>query len=270
MSEAQKSERSEALTRKAQTIRDLLTANRDKFGEVATTHLTAERLVRVAIAAITRSPKLLECTTNSLLLAVMDAARLGLEPTGRYGGAYLVPYKSHKTGISTAELQVDYRGLVALVRRSRIVAAIRAHVVYEKDKFSYQLGDNPKVTHKPALKERGAPVCVYAIARLHGVEEIEAEVMTVEEVEAVRARSRAAKDGPWVTDWGQMARKTVLRRICNYLPLTVEAAEQLAVVDKADTPTVLAEEDEPRPPPSRLDDLIQDPGPEEGEKEAAG
>ena len=207
------------------TIRNLLDAAKPKLAEVMPRHLTADRLMRVAIAAMSRTPKLLECTPASLLNSVMQAAQLGLEPGSALGECYLVPYKQ------TCSLIVGYRGLISLARRSGQIASIEAHVVFSKDQFTCKYGLDSVLVHEPDWSaDPGEVVAVYAVAKLKdGGTQL--EVMTKAQVDAIRKRSMAGNSGPWVSDYNEMARKTVVRRICKYLPLSIEMAEALALED---------------------------------------
>lgn len=184
-------------------------------------HVTPERLAKVVLGAINRTPALLDCSQSSLLLAVLQAAELGLEPGSALGEAYLIPYGKQ------VQMIVGYRGLVALARRSGQIKSLESRVVYQRDEFSVEHGTHPRLTHKPCLNgDPGPLVLVYAIARLtDGAEQV--EVMTKTQVDAIRSRSRAAKTGPWVTDYDEMARKTVVRRLAKYLPLSVEMARAI-------------------------------------------
>jgi recombination protein RecT len=200
----------------SQDIRSLIAS--DKFKEQCAAalpkHLTADRFARVALTALTRNPKLQDCTRESLLRCLMDCSALGIEPDGRR--AHLIPYKDQCT------LIIDYKGLIELVRRSGDVAAIRAETVCENDGFDWENGN---ITHRiDWRKSRGEVQAVYAEAKLASGE-TQTAVMTRDEVEGIRKRSRAGTSGPWVSDWGEMAKKTALRRLIKLLPLSVEIAD---------------------------------------------
>jgi len=200
----------------SQDIRSLIAS--DKFKEQCAAalpkHLTADRFARVALTALTRNPKLQDCTRESLLRCLMDCSALGIEPDGRR--AHLIPYKDQCT------LIIDYKGLIELVRRSGDVAAIRAETVCENDGFDWE---NGTITHRiDWRKSRGEVQAVYAEAKLASGE-TQTAVMTKDEVEGIRKRSRAGTSGPWVSDWGEMAKKTALRRLIKLLPLSVEIAD---------------------------------------------
>src|SRR5690606_23274926 len=116
-------------------------------------------------------------------------------------------------------------GILKKIRNSGELLTIAAHVVYERDQFEYALGDDERIEHRPYLgDDRGKPIAVYAVAKTKdgGVYR---EVMTVGEVEAVRAVSRAKDKGPWIDWWTEMARKTVLRRLSKRLPMSTDLEE---------------------------------------------
>lgn len=210
------------------SLRDLLERSKPKFQDVIPKHLSADRLVRVAIAACSRTPKLLECTPMSVLNSVMQSAQLGLEAGGPLGDAYLVPYGRD------CQLIVGYRGLINLARRSGQIASIEAHVVHQQDRFVCRYGLEPVLEHEPHWGEEPGPmVAVYAVAKLKDGG-TQAEVMTKAQIEAIRTRSRAQNGGPWTTDYDEMARKTVVRRLCKYLPLSVELATALDLDERAE------------------------------------
>lgn len=190
-------------------------------------HLTADRLARIALTNIRLTPKLLECSVDSLMGAIMQAAQLGLEP-GPLGHAYLVPYGRECT------LIIGYKGLIDLARRSDQIRSISAHLVYENDYFELTYGLEENLVHKPVFENRGKPKLAYMVARLKdGAYAI--EVMSVEEIERIRQRSKAANSGPWVTDWEEMARKTVVRRGSKYLPLAIEIQQAIAADETVKT-----------------------------------
>jgi len=232
---------------KAQTIRTLLEKMKPELAKVLPKHLDPDRILRIALTEMRRNPKLLDATRESLLGAVMLSAQLGLEP-GPLGHCYLIPYYNSKTKTYEVQFQLGYKGMLDLVRRSGQIEMIDAHVVHEKDVFDYQYGLEPKLYHKPALKNRGAPIAVYAIAKFKdgGYSYL---VMSIEDVEKIRKRSKAADNGPWVTDWEAMAKKTAIKQLCKYLPLSIEVQRGLAADETTkkvtpETEDVLYEPDE--------------------------
>ena len=209
------------------SLRSMLEQAAPKIQQVLPKHLTAERLVRITTAAVSRTPALLECTPMSIVQSVMVSARLGLECDGILGGAYLVPYRNKKTGNREAQLIPGYRGLIDLARRSGSVVNVWAHPVHENDTFEAEFGMEPKLRHVPTMGEPGEKIAVYACARLADGS-TQFELMTAAQVESIKARSRASS-GPWVTDEDEMWRKTAVRRLAKYLPLSVEMAAAMTL-----------------------------------------
>jgi len=182
-------------------------------------HLSPERFMRIALTAVNKNPKLLKCTKESLLGCLLDCSQLGLEPDGRK--AHLIPYESKKQNNYYCTLIIDYKGLVDLARRSGEIADIHADVVYQNDVFSYEYGNNGSLIHKPTLVNRGDVVGAYSFVRLKDGA-VSYEVMNIDDIKKIRARSKAKDDGPWVTDWNEMAKKTIFRRHAKWLPVSVE------------------------------------------------
>ena len=150
------------------------------------------------------------------------------------GQAYLIPYWNGRKGVTECQFQLGYKGLLDLAYRSGEVSVVQAHVVREGDEFEYTLGLEPTLTHKPALTGRGDMVAVYAVFRTksggYGF-----EVMGKGDVdEHMRKYSKAAAKGssPWTTNYEEMAKKTVLKRVLKYAPVASEFV-RAAAVDEA-------------------------------------
>jgi recombination protein RecT len=217
-----------ALREKVNTIRGLMERNKGAFMAALPRHMNADRLIRVALTSFNVTPKLLDCTPRSLLGAVIQCAQLGLEP-GVLGHAYLIPYGKD------VQLVVGYKGLIQLARRSGEISTIAAHEVHAKDKFSYQYGLEPKLVHVPSEEsDRGPVTHFYAVVRLKDGG-AQFEVMTKAQVDAHRDRySRAAKQGPWVTEYPEMGKKTVLRRVLKLSPASIEVQQAVDLDERAE------------------------------------
>lgn len=204
----------------ALTIKDRLNsaALKNEVARVLPKHLTPDRFLRVTITALTKTPKLAQCDQASFFGCLLTLSQLGLEPDGRL--AHLIPFENRKRNVTECQLILDYKGLVELAYRSGQVANLHADVVCDNDEFEYDRGVLTK--HKIDFrKPRGDVYAVYAMCRFKdGSEKV--DVMTVDDVEAIRKRSRAANSGPWVTDWNEMAKKTVFKRLSKWLPLSPE------------------------------------------------
>jgi recombination protein RecT len=204
-----------------------------------------KRFTRMIVAQINKTPKLLECTPMSVVNSALQAASLGLEI--RTNQAYLVPFKD-KWGKTQCNLLIDYRGKIDLAKRSGFIKDMEARLVYAADEFECSFGAEPRFIHRPFLmhrhssgvwdrvsvEERGEVILGYAIAWIKGARAPHIEPMTYSEIEGIRSKSRSKNDGPWVTDWGQMARKTLIHRICNYIPQSPELAIAQDLDDRLD------------------------------------
>lgn len=212
----------------AQQVGDYLKNMMPAIEAVLPKHVTADRMSRIALNVIRTNPKLLQCNINSLMGGVMEAAKLGLEP-GLMGQCYLIPFdKKQKVGgqwqvVDTeAQFIVGYKGLIDLVRRTGQVSTIEARTVYENDKFDFDYGLESNLTHKPTLTNRGAAIAYYAVCKLKdgGSSFL---VMSHEEMVQYKDKySKAGNYGPWKDEFDAMARKTVLRQLIKYLPISVE------------------------------------------------
>ena len=206
---------------KVQEFSAYFNSKRASIAKLIPRHLTVERVAKIGVAALMSSPKLLQCDPATVWFQVAQAASLGLE-VNLLGAAYLVPFKDK------CQLIIGYQGLIDLCRRSGHIEKIEAHCVYERDVFSFQYGINPTLHHEPYLDDDPGKVrLVYGVAWLKGGT-TQFEVMTKANVDAIRHRSPAGKSGPWVTDYTEMARKTVVRRLCKYLPKSVELQQALS------------------------------------------
>ena len=195
-------------------------------------HVDVDRLLRVAMTSIRTTPKLLECTPQSLMASVMGCVTLGLETEPTLGQAYLVPYWNSRNKCFEAQLIPGYRGYISLARRSGEVQSISTQVVYNNDFFELQFGLEEKMNHIPAEGDRGEVKGAYVVFRYKDGSH-SFDYMPKEDIDKIRTRSKAGEKGPWVTDYPEMAKKTVIRRHVKVAPLSVELARAAASEDMA-------------------------------------
>lgn len=196
---------------------DLLKRMHTQIEKALPSVITPERFTRIALTAYSRNEKLQECTAESFLGSMMQAAQLGVEPNTPLGQAYLIPYRNK--GVMEVQFQLGYRGMIDLAYRSGEVQNIQAHEVYENDTFEYELGLNPKLRHVPALKDRGNVILYYAVFKLTNGG-VGFEVMSKEDVEAfAKKKSKTYGTGPWQSDFDAMAKKTLVKRLLKFAPL---------------------------------------------------
>ena len=207
-----------------EAMRGTLVKMQSEFQAALPPQIPVEKFIRTTLTAVQMNPDLLGADRRSLLGACMKAAQDGLLLDGREAAPVIFNTKDGK--------KVQYMpmvgGILKKIRNSGELASISAHVAYDKDLFEYELGDNENIVHKTFLGEdRGKPVAVYAVAKTKDGA-IYREVMSVSDVEKVRAASRAGKFGPWVDWWDEMAKKTVIRRMAKRLPSSADVDSVLA------------------------------------------
>lgn len=226
-----------ATAKDMKTFSDYFKARQGAIASVCASHMNPDRLTRIVMACVSRTPALKACTIESIFRSSMQAAELGLEPGSALGEGYLVPYKDHKAGVSICQFIPGYRGLLSLAYRSGHVASANAKAVYQNDVFEYEEGLRPILRHVPAFD---APRKIEGITRAYFVCHLTSggvihDVMTRTEIDAIRARSKASNSGPWVTDFAEMSRKTVARRGLKYAPMSIEMSKALAIDNAAES-----------------------------------
>lgn len=231
------------------TVKKFFEANRGTLEALLPKHFDSERMLKLALGALRTTPKLAGASLSSLLGSVVTCAQLGLEPNTPLGHAYLLPFDKREKREGqwvTVETQVQviigYKGMLDLARRSGQIVSIAAHEVCEADDFRFAYGLEEELVHRPAMKDRGAVIGFYAVAKLQGGG-YSFEFMSTDEVNHIRDKSaeknRAKKDnqgrpiitGPWLDNYVEMGRKTVLRRLFKYLPISIESLAFASAID---------------------------------------
>ncbi|MFR4533309.1 MAG: recombinase RecT [Thomasclavelia ramosa] len=198
-------------------MEQLLTKMGGQIQKALPSMVSSERFQRVALTAFSNNTKLQQCDPMSFIAAMMQSAQLGLEPNTPLGQAYLIPYGKQ------VQFQIGYKGLLELAQRSGKIKTLYAHEVRENDTFDIDYGLNQTLTHKPLLKgDRGEVIGYYAVYHLDtgGNSFI---FMTKDEVlEYAKRFSKTYNSGPWQTDFDAMAKKTVIKQLLKYAPLSIE------------------------------------------------
>jgi recombination protein RecT len=188
--------------------------------------MDAERLSRITLTTLRTNPKLLECSVESLLGAVLQSAQLGLEPS-LMGQCHFIPYKGQ------VSFQIGYKGLIDLVTRKGDVTNIVAQEVRKGDLFNYEYGRNETLKHIPAPNDqRGEIEYFYAYANMKSGG-FAFQVMHISEIEKIRDTYSVSykfdKAGSiWGKHFTEMALKTVIKRLIKYLPISVEIQEAVS------------------------------------------
>lgn len=234
-------------------LADLLKQLQPEIARALPKHMTPDRMARVVLTALRTTPDLAECSAASFMAAIMTAAQLGLEPNTPLGHLYLIPRKmkvmrnGHEVREMTCTVQIGYQGFLELARRSGLAKSIYAHAVREGDHFTYELGLNPTLEHKPSDNPKRLDQkikYVYAVCHLRDSDPV-FEVLTIEQVLARKERGGTGdKFSPWKSDFEAMVRKTGIRALWRWMPKSAEmqlaeAAETLEEIGRA--PTALLE-----------------------------
>ncbi len=214
---------------KIATVRDMLFSKgmQQQLRMALPKHVSAERLARLAMTAIRKTPKLLDCSRESLFGAIMEAGQLGLE-IGTQGHAWLVPYGKEVT------LLIGYRGMADLAWRSDKIRKFSARVVREGDLFSYAYGLDEDLVHVEADEQDQGEI-THFYSTLHTTNGGKMfDVMTVSAVEALRDRSRSSKSGPWATDFDEMGKKCPFRRMLKLGPCSTELRRAITLDEQGE------------------------------------
>lgn len=211
--------------------RDLLMKYQDRIAGVLPKHLTPERMIQVAMAAMGRTPELLDCTPASIIQSVMTASELGLDLNPVMGHGAIIPRKNK--GSMVAQFQPMYKGFLDLCYRSGRVTLVDGHIVHENDEFRYSFGLKPDLHHQPAVGGRGKKVGAYVVAHVKGMAPV-FHYMSRADIEAHRNRYSKAWNSsvsPWAkfhetepSESDGMWLKTVFLQLCRWLPKSTEMA----------------------------------------------
>ena len=232
-------------TGEVKNIQQLITRMKPQIEKALPSVLTGERFTRMVLTAMSTTPELAQCSPNSFLGAMMQAAQLGVEPNTPLGQAYLIPYKNK--GRLECQFQLGYRGLIALASRNGVT--VTAHAVHEHDEFSFSYGLDEELTHKPALTDRGQVIAYYATYKTKdgGRGFI---VMSKDDITAHKNKySKAAGSSfsPWNTNFDSMAKKTAIKQVLKYAPIATEFTRAVATdetIKSNITPDMIDEPDE--------------------------
>lgn len=231
------------------TILDFLSDERVKKGiaAVAGKYMNPDRMLRLCVNAVKKTPLLMQCDPQTVLGAMMTSTALGLEPNTPQQQAFLIPYKRRaKDGnrwidVYDCQFQIGYRGFITLAHRSPVILTLQAEAIHEGDFFEHMLGTESFLKYRKALKDRGEMIGAFSYTKLEGGAEM-ATVLPIEEIVKIRSKSetynallraieeagseadrqKAQKkfdDTPWVLWEDDMAAKSAIKKHCKQLPL---------------------------------------------------
>jgi len=188
-----------------------------------------KREVSFAVQIASNNPYLQKCTPESALKSILNVAQVGLTLNPVKKEAYLIPRYNSRIRAMEVCLDPSYMGLIKLATDAGIVTSINCQLIYSGDEIEIDLSnENPISKHVPYIftgKDKGKIIGAYSVATLRDGTK-HAELMGREEIEEIRSRSDGykayeagkTKSNVWVSDEGEMFRKTVIKRHCKYLP----------------------------------------------------
>ena len=230
-------------------LKSFLLARADKMAPLLPERWKHERMVELVVTAAVKNPRLRECTAESIYIALRDCAAVGLEPCSPLQEAALVPYKNKKNNTMECQFQPMYRGLISAAKRTGEIKDVAAYVIYEGDTVDVDYGRDDMIHHKPLLTRKHSVMvavwCKIVMSNGHTHYEImlAADILPIKK----RAMNRGSSEynGPWISDEGEMWRKTVVKRAAKYCqPTQGQYAEALGrIIEKdneseGDEPTV--------------------------------
>ncbi len=240
-----------AVDRKVLTVRTQFAQMRDEFDAALPRHLPVDRFLRMANTCVRKTPALLDCDMPSLLGAMLEAARVGLEPGTKQ--AAIVPFGKQATFIA------QWQGLVELMYRSGEVGAVIADYIYEDESWEYSVGDGGTFRHRPDLLNRNNDrkiLLAYAFAEMRGGARSKVIFLNRDEAEEIRDEfsknyqraERNRRDNPaefeakpwmgrysstWHTHFDPMWRKSCVRRLADWVPNSPELRYLMSREDEA-------------------------------------
>ena len=214
--------------------------------KAAPKHIDADQLLRVAWTSIRKNPKLSECTVSSMASSLLEISSMGLKADGVIGEAYLVPFANKKKGTVECTPMIGFRGLMKLARNGGEVVTITADEVYTCDKFKITKGTEQSIKHEPDYNHKDRTpdnvIGVYAVATLKSGEK-QFDYMSRSDIERIRKMSRGKDAEPWTLHWVEMAKKTVIRRLCKMLPLSSDIMKFIGDDSERDNPRQIHDPD---------------------------
>lgn len=215
-------------------------------------HIDPDRVIKIACNVFLNNPSLQTCSPLSMIKATLQCAELGLEPSPLLGEAYFIPFKNKKKVkdgnvwkeqiVEEVQLMPGYVGIIKVSKQTGEVADVYAVVVDEAEKdpehFQVHEGTDRRIHHVKKLEGRtGKLFAAYGVVKFKDGT-CHFEVMSKDEIDAIRARSKSADNGPWVTDYNAMAKKTMIKQALKTVPKSPEKpqlAQTIAADNAAET-----------------------------------
>jgi recombination protein RecT len=222
----------------AKTCSDVIDMGEERFNKIAPTHMDFNKEKGFAIQVLENNSYLKKVALEnkaSLLQAITNVAAIQLSLNPAKKQAYLIPrnVKIGNSWQSRVYLEVSYMGFCDMATSTGVISWIQANTVYSEDDFlDNGPGREPAHTYNPFAKQdaRGEFVGAYCVAKTKEGDFL-TTIMTAEEIDAIKNSSESVKafkdknrgnGGPWMTDFKEMAKKTVVRNAFKMWPKTKE------------------------------------------------
>ena len=192
-------------------------------------HMTADRMARLAMTAFSTSPKLQQCTPQSIAGSIMVAAQLGLEP-GVNGAGFLVPYGS------TCTFVPGWKGLVDLVARSGR-GTVYTGVIFSDQRYTFTDGARRDLVihNETDLDDPQDITHAFAIGWVQGADYPIIELWRVSKIAKHRDKyNKVGKQHYSFRDWEMYCRKVPLLQVLKYMPCSIEVSNAVAVTHAAE------------------------------------
>lgn len=192
----------------------------------------ATQLIRDAMTAIKKTPKLLECEQTSVLGGLMTCAQLGLR-VGVLGHAWVLPFYNGRSRRHEAQLIIGYQGYRELAQRSGMVSTLIGRAVHKNDLFDVDYGLKDDLVHKPRLDgDRGEIIGYYCIAKYttggHAFWHLSKTDAEQHRDRYAMARNKQGEIvGPWKDNFDEMSVKTAFLRLAKWMPKSTDVASAI-------------------------------------------
>lgn len=249
---------------------------RNELTRVIPQHVAKDLFERNLGYALQKETRLLSMSLTLVFAEVAKLTGLGLILDPHLGEAYVIVAWDGRLRAEVPQGRVGYRGLMKIARGSDEIGIIYASEVCAHDLFKEQRGSHKNLVHEPKTfsPNRGEIIGYYAhVTYREPGNPVDFECMDIEDVHRIRNRSDGYKafqeekisKTPWVDDEVEMAKKTVIRRLCKRLPQSPDLTMALKIEDEAEfqhlqdiTPTPGAKLIAPRPVQQQLEHQRQE------------
>jgi recombination protein RecT len=228
-----------------------LMSSRDRIATILPAGHGVDRFMKTVQVAYAREPKLANCTRQSVILSVMYAAEVGLDIGKPLDLCHLVPFGTE------CQLIIDYKGYIELAYETGHFKVIETRLVREADEFDFYYDPLLVFKHRPS---RGGPspiVGAYGFAQLVSGAVI-VEYMDKAEIDQTRESAFSKNSPAWNNWYGEMAKKTPLRRMLKRQRRTPRLGRAIEIEDTLEEARIKLQEAPGRTRTQALTDAVRE------------